>query len=168
MLFFSPSRPKTVEYASSEVNRIVRNVMRTNVKSCSRLANFHHPRHADMFLAVGSKMKPVDAVYDWLKAAGITSGPIFRRVRQGDVLTTERLNDKSVALIVKKYAALARLDPSEFAGHSLRAGFVTSALQAGADVFAAADQARHKKLETTREYDRRAKLLDKHAGKAFL
>jgi hypothetical protein len=50
----------------------------------------------------------------------------------------------------------------------LRSGFITSALAHGDDVFAAADHARHKKLETTRGYDQRRKLFSNLAGKGFL
>src|SRR3954468_2415281 len=38
----------------------------------------------------------------------------------------ERLAAQSVAEIVKSYAKQAGLDPALFAGHSLRAGFLTS------------------------------------------
>ena len=41
-------------------------------------------------------------------------------------------------------------------------------LQAGADVFKAADQGRWKRLETVRGYDRRAKAFQDHAGAGFL
>jgi len=41
-------------------------------------------------------------------------------------------------------------------------------LEAGADLFRAADQGRWRKLETVREYDRRAKLFRDHAGGGFL
>lgn len=116
----------------------------------------------------GTKLRPVEALFAWLAAAEIRSGPIFRRIRKGDRLTADRLTDHAVALIVKRWAAAAKLDPATFAGHSLRAGFVTSALEAGADVFAAADQGRWRKLETVREYDRRAKAFTNHAGKGFL
>ena len=55
-----------------------------------------------------------------------------------------------------------------FSAHSLRAGFLTSALEHGADIFSAADQGRWRKLETVREYDRRAMLFRDHAGKGFM
>jgi len=73
-----------------------------------------------------------------------------------------------VALIVKRYARKARLDPARFSGHSLRAGFVTSALEHGADLFKIMDITRHRRVETLREYDRRAKAFKNHAGKGFL
>ncbi|WP_298967726.1 site-specific integrase [uncultured Methylobacterium sp.] len=116
----------------------------------------------------GTKLKPVEAVRLWLAAAEITAGPVFVRIRRGGHATVDRLTPQSVALIVKARAKAARLDPDLFAGHSLRAGFVTSALESGADVFAAADQGRWRKLETVREYDRRAKAFKNHAGKGFL
>jgi hypothetical protein len=44
-----------------------------------------------------------------------------------------------------------------YSGHSLRSGFVTSAMDAGTDIFSAANHGRWKRLETMREYDRRNK-----------
>jgi site-specific recombinase XerD len=116
----------------------------------------------------GAKLKPAEAVRTWIKQLGRTEGPLFVSIPKGQRLTVERLSDRSVANIIKSYAEKAKLDPAIFSGHSLRAGIITSALQSGADVFAAADLARHKKLETTRVYDRRAKAFDNHAGKKVL
>jgi site-specific recombinase XerD len=119
-------------------------------------------------IPMGSKLHPVDALQRWIAAANIESGPIFLRIRKGDRLTHERLTPKSVALIIKRYAAAAKLNPDDWAGHSLRAGFVSEALACGADVFRIADQGRWRKLETVREYDRRLQLFKNNAGKAFL
>jgi hypothetical protein len=72
-------------------------------------------------IAYGSKLCPVRALQDWLAAAGISSGPIFRRVdRHGRIL--ERMSPEAVAIVVKRYAAVASLDPAKYAAHSLRAG----------------------------------------------
>jgi site-specific recombinase XerD len=116
----------------------------------------------------GKRLMPVDALTEWLAAANLSSGPLFVRIGKGDRITGERLTAQSVALIVKKYAKLAKLDAAEFSGHSLRAGLVTEALSHGADVFAVADQGRWRKLETVREYDRRAKAFSSNVGKRFL
>ena len=75
----------------------------------------------------GRKLKPVEALDAWLEAAAITQGPIFRRVMKGGRLG-HALTTQSVALIVKRWAKAARVDSDSFSGHSLRAGFVTSAL----------------------------------------
>ncbi len=45
---------------------------------------------------------------------------------------------------------------------------MTSALECGEAISAAADQGRWRKLETVREYDCRAKLFRDHAGGGFL
>lgn len=116
----------------------------------------------------GYRLRPVEAVETWLAAAEINSGPVFRRVRKGGCLQPAALTDGSVAAIVKRYAELSGLDPAQFAGHSLRAGFITSAAESGAAVLRIADQSRHKSLDVLRGYVRRADLFRDHAGSAFL
>jgi integrase len=115
----------------------------------------------------GRKLKPVEALDVWLEAAAITQGPIFRRVMKGGLLG-HALTTQSVALIVKRWCRAARVDPTLFSGHSLRAGFVTSALEDGADLFKVMDVTRHREVKTLKAYDRRAKAFRDHAGKGFL
>jgi site-specific recombinase XerD len=55
-----------------------------------------------------------------------------------------------------------------FAGHSLRAGFVTEALERGADLLKVMDVTRHREVKTLKVYDRRAKAFRNHAGQKFL
>ena len=116
----------------------------------------------------GSKLKPVRAVLDWLEAAGISSGPVFRGINRHGQVSACGLTPQTVALVVKQYAEAAGLDPDEFAGHSLRAGFLTSAAEAGADVLRMMEVSRHKRVETVRDYVRRANLFRGHAGADFL
>jgi integrase len=66
-----------------------------------------------------------DALAAWIRRAGLTEGPIFRRVRRGEKVG-EPLAPAAVRGIVLERAALAGLEP-EFAAHSLRSGFVTEA-----------------------------------------
>jgi site-specific recombinase XerD len=103
-----------------------------------------------------------------LNAAGIVAGPVFRPVNKADQVGPGRLGANEIARIVKRRFEAAGFDPEEYSGHSLRAGLVTSALAAGADVFAVADQGRWKKLETVRQYDRRAKAFRNNAGNGVL
>lgn len=65
-----------------------------------------------------------NALRNWLDAAKISEGAIFRRLWGPKV--GPRLSAHSVAAIVKKHARMAGL-PGDFAGHSLRRGFVTEA-----------------------------------------
>ena len=81
---------------------------------------------ATIAIVRGSIACPVAAVKAWRDAAGITSGPLFRSISKGGKVG-ERLSAQSVADIVKAHAERVGLDPALFAGHSLRAGFLTSA-----------------------------------------
>ena len=115
----------------------------------------------------GTKLRPVAALQAWLAAGGVTTGPVFRSInRHGQV--GEALTAQSVALVVKRHAGAAGLDPNTFAGHSLRSGFLTSAAEAGADVLRMMEVSRHKRVETMQGYVRRASLFKGHAGAEFL
>jgi site-specific recombinase XerD len=116
----------------------------------------------------GGRLRPVDAVETWLAAARITDGPIFVSIGKGDRLSRKALSTNAIGEIVKRYAAAAGFDARDFAGHSLRAGFVTSALEHGADLFKVMDVTRHRRVETLKGYDRRAKAFRNHAGEDFL
>ena len=116
----------------------------------------------------GGKLLVADRVAEWIKAAGITSGPIFRPVnRHGQVLPTA-LTDTSVAAIVKAYAGRAGLDAATFAGHSLRRGFLTSAAHHGATLAKMKAVSRHKSTDVLMGYVDDAEMLKEHAGAAFL
>ncbi len=116
----------------------------------------------------GARLRPVEAVRAWLAAAGIETGPVFRRVRKNGRVGDEALTAEGVALVVKRYAEGAGFRPEEFAGHSLRAGFLTSGAENGASVFKLMEVSRHKSLDTLRGYVRRAELFKDHAGSDFL
>ena len=116
----------------------------------------------------GTKLRPVEAVRAWLDAAGIVEGPVFRPINRGGRVVDAMLTAESAAQVVKDAAERAGLDPAAFAGHSLRAGFLTSAAKAGASIFKMMDQSRHMSVETLRGYVRDADRFNDHAGKDFL
>jgi site-specific recombinase XerD len=66
--------------------------------------------------------------------------------RCGGVVSAEPIGDDGWAKVVKKRAEAAGLDPALFSGHSMRACFLTSAAEAGADVLKMAEVSRHKSL----------------------
>ena len=66
------------------------------------------------------------ALQNWLDAAQIVDGPIFRRIYKGGRIGTEPLTALSVNHIVKARCALAGVE-GNFSAHSLRSGFVTEA-----------------------------------------
>jgi site-specific recombinase XerD len=111
---------------------------------------------------------PVKALRAWLEAAAIDAGPIFRPIAKGGTVQTSRLTCRSVANLVKAYAARAGLDASTYSGHSLRSGFLTSAAAKGASIFKMMDQSGHKSVDTLRGYVRDAELFKDHAGTGLL
>lgn len=56
----------------------------------------------------GRKACPVKAMTTWLEAAGITGGPVFRRMRRRGVVLPEPLRPQGIAEVVKHYAAKGR------------------------------------------------------------
>jgi site-specific recombinase XerD len=116
----------------------------------------------------GLKLCPVAALQAWLAAASISSGPVFRAVALGGEVSDRPLAKDSASRIVKRYAARVGLDPRAFAGHSLRSGFVTSAVEANAPLMKIAEQTRHKSIQMLQVYTRRVDLFRDHAGAAFL
>jgi integrase len=116
----------------------------------------------------GSIACPVVAVKDWLAVAGLADGPVFRRVGKSGEVLPDRLRAQSVAFIVKAYAARLGLDADAFSGHSLRAGFLTSAAARGASLFKMMDVSRHKSVDVLRGYVRDADAFRDHAGAGLL
>ena len=94
---------------------------------------------------------PVIALKKWIEIAGIKSGKIFN------------ISDKSVALIIKKYALLAGLDYTKYAGHSLRSGFATSTAEMGADERSIMSMTGHKTTQMVRRYIQEANLFKNNA-----
>jgi integrase len=106
---------------------------------------------------------PVRALRGWLEVAGIDAGAIFppfnRRGRMPG-----RLSGYAVALIVKRYAAAAGLDPAKYAGHSLRAGLATAAAIGGASERSIMKQTGHRSVNMVRRYIRDADLFRENAA----
>lgn len=107
---------------------------------------------------------PVRLLQEWLEAAEITSGPLFRHVdRHGNVRGDSRLTERIVAKVVKQYAEAAGFDPTVFGGHSLRSGFATSAARAGKSEASIMRQTRHKRVQVARRYIRQGTRWEDHA-----
>jgi integrase len=116
----------------------------------------------------GERLCPVASLQAWLEAAQIIEGPVFRGVLPNGRLDIMPLSDRSIALIVQRRAKQAGLAAEAFGAHSLRSGFLTSAAEAGAGLFAMMDVSLHKSVETVRDYVRRADVFKNHAAKGLL
>jgi integrase len=107
---------------------------------------------------------PVAALASWCDAAGIESGPLFRRVNRHSHVLPNRLSAEAVAIVIKRYVTRLHFDPSAFSGHSLRAGLATSAAAAGKSERAIMNQTGHRNLTTVRRYIRDGNLFRENAA----
>jgi site-specific recombinase XerD len=110
---------------------------------------------------------PVRALQAWLAVSGIEEGPVFRSMNRHGRVFSERLSDHAVALVVKRYAEKAGLDSAALAGHSLRAGFVTSAARAGAPERQIMRTTGHHSIEMLMRYVRHASAFTDNAAVAL-
>jgi integrase len=107
---------------------------------------------------------PVRALEAWLDESCISEGPLFRYVNRHGKLQPGRLSPYAVALVVKRRAAVAGLDPSRYAGHSLRAGLATAAAIGGASERAIMQQTGHRSVVMVRRYIRDGSLFRENAA----
>ena len=94
---------------------------------------------------------PVKSLKNWIEVSNLKKGKIFN------------ISDKSVALIIKKYANYAGLDGHRYAGHSLRSGFATSTAESGAEERNIMAMTGHKSTEMVRRYIKEANLFKNNA-----
>ena len=108
---------------------------------------------------VGGPICPAAALDAWLEASGIVDGPLFRPVSKAGKVLESRLSASAVAIIIKQRAAQIGLDPEHYSGHSLRAGFATSAAAAGLAIWQIKGQTGHVSDAVLHRYIREAELF---------
>lgn len=116
----------------------------------------------------GRRLQPVAHYRAWLDRAGITEGPVFRKLTPQGRLTAKPMSAHGAALVVKQAAAAAGYDPAAFSGHSLRAGFLTEAGRQNASLFKMREHSRHASIDMVAEYVRDHERFREHAGEGFL
>ena len=98
-----------------------------------------------------SEYCPVLSLKKWIEISENKSGKIFN------------MSDKTVALIIKKYTALAGLDSNKYSGHSLRSGFATSTAELGAEERSIMAMTGHKTTQMVRRYIQEANIFKNNA-----
>jgi integrase len=103
---------------------------------------------------------PIALLRRYLDMSGIKSGPLFRRIDyRSDCYGDKPLTPGVIAHIVKAVCEAAGLDPERFSGHSLRAGFITTAAARGVPLDRIMRQSRHKDQRVLQTYIRPATLF---------
>jgi integrase len=106
---------------------------------------------------------PVRALQAYMATLGRKTGPLFVSLHKSQY-TQKRLSAHAVALIVKDYADRIGLNPRQFSGLSLRAGFVTTAALLGASEEEIALQTGHKSPTAVWCYIRRTSPFERNAA----
>jgi site-specific recombinase XerD len=101
-----------------------------------------------IFYSPEAVLCPIRTLQSWIQRGSFTNGALFVRVRKGDKITSDRLTDKTVNDLVKKYFG------NEFSAHSLRASFITIAKINGADDSEIMRQSKHKTSAMIQRYTR--------------
>lgn len=127
-----------------------------------------------------SRPQRLNRSHAWRHRAAIVLGPLFRRVSAHDTVLAPRrvtcrgrpldegLSAQPVALIVNASAERTGVDPADYAGHSLRRGFSTSAANAGATVWKLLEITRHASVAGVQPYIQAAERFNDHAGEGLL
>ncbi len=116
----------------------------------------------------GQRIRPITRLRRWLEGSGISCGPLFQTMKRGGGLRGRPMHHSDIPRILKHYAALIGLNPRDVAGHSLRAGFVTSAAVHNARLDKIMEVTRHSDPATVMRYIRDADAFADHAGQRFL
>ncbi len=112
---------------------------------------------------------PVAALETWLAAKECASGPLFHPItRHGHLEASQRLSGDAVACIVRERLTAAGIAPEGFSGHSLRAGFATSAATAGISTLKIRAQTGHASDTMLARYVRAGELFEGNAAGVLL
>jgi integrase len=110
---------------------------------------------------------PVKALEEWMSQLPGRAGCIFRRIDKHGIMGG-RMSGEAVSIVVKKHTASIGYDADLFSGHSLRAGFATSAAIAGASSHAIRQQTGHSSDAMLARYIRKADIFQNNAVTAVL
>jgi len=109
------------------------------------------------------KWCPVSLIKHWTALLPDEDGPLFRACQKGGNILGGRLSSEAVAITVKSSVKSIGLDPSKYSAHSLRAGFVTSAIKSGAPSHLVRLQTGHASDATMARYIRLGNLFSENA-----
>lgn len=111
---------------------------------------------------------PVLALERWLAVSQISEGPLFRPTNRHGHVDPRRLSPDAISTVVRDRLARAGINPAGYSGHSLRAGFATSAAQAGVSTIKIRQQTGHASDAMLARYVRDGELFVGNAAGVLL
>ena len=112
-------------------------------------------------------ISPTSLLKRWLSLVELHEGPLFRRILKSGQVTNKRLSAQSMRLVVLQAASAARLS-LDLSAHSLRIGFVTTAIRQGKTERSIMNQTGHRSVQTLRGYFRREDAIEDNAAKELM
>lgn len=106
---------------------------------------------------------PVRAIRAWLATTKLTSGPLIRAVDRHGNLSDDAMTARNISEAVTRMTADAGLK-GRYTGHSLRAGFCTTAARLGRSEHAIMAVTGHRSADTLRRYIRRGTVWQNNAS----
>ena len=126
--------------------------------SKSKTNQYGEAEEKAFFFSPEADFCPIRTLKNWISRLDNATGPLFVRVRKGDKITEERLNDMTVYETVKKYFG------ERYSAHSLRASFITIAKINGADDSEIMRQSKHKTSLMIQRYTRIEDIKEHNAA----
>jgi integrase len=80
------------------------------------------------------RLCPVNAYINWITVAGLTAGPVFRKIDRWGNLGVEGLNASSTIALLRQTLEQAGVRADAYSSHSLRRGFASWAAANGWDI----------------------------------
>lgn len=110
---------------------------------------------------------PTSLLKKWLSLVELQEGPLFRQILKNGQVTDERLSAQSIRLVVLRAASTAGLS-LDLSAHSLRIGFVTTAIRQGKTERSIMNQTGHRSVQTLRGYFRREDAIEDNAARELM
>ena len=96
--------------------------------------------------------RSADILLEWVRAAKIADGPVFRAVDRWGKVAPRALTGSGVNGIIKQLISAAELDPADYSAHGLRSGFLTQAGRDGHSLLDAMQQSQHRSTQQAARY----------------
>lgn len=110
---------------------------------------------------------PARLVAAWIEAAGLTAGPLFRRITRHDTLGRNRLSAAGVAEILRRLLRDAGMPEGFASPHGLRSGFLTQAARDGVPLQAAMRLTLHRSPQQAQKYYADVEIAENPAARLF-
>ena len=124
-----------------------------------------------IFPARNKDLCPVRALQEWLEVSGMkdASAHLFPSIRKGGHLGSAPMTVRDDARVLKRMVEAAGLNGlKNVSGHSLRRGFVTTAINKGASAISVMNQTGHKSISSLKRYIDRRDVFQNNASEDIL